>query len=145
MLRKIVRAIKRGGDNIDWVHNEDLRAYVRGLLSPAFQLEPKIAGVSLEVVLVLVKKRKPEDLEQAKKMATPLVEAWMFQQFAANTRGHVAVGTDGKHTIPVSTSGLKWGGIIPADILATLTADDGPGLDDPLLAAAEAAAPLPGE
>lgn len=140
LLRKFLRGKKRDA-TIDWIRNDDLRQHVTTLMAAAFQLDRNMAQFSLEVVLLLVDKQHPEDLELAKKIATPLAEAWMLQQYAANREGKIAL--DSRTWVPVAPSGLKWGGIIPADVMERLTQEDAPAVDDPLEAAAASAVALP--
>lgn len=65
ILRKLLRQQKKD-TRINWVHNEELRAYLRVSLDVVFALDEKVGRIALEAFLSYVNGIGADDIEKAK-------------------------------------------------------------------------------
>lgn len=121
ILRKLLRQQKKD-TRINWVHNEELRAYLRVSLDVVFALDEKVGRIALEAFLSYVNGIGADDIERAKALVNPQIDEWMVHQMPAVLEGKVAVAPG--QWVPVQTSGLRHGGIIKDEQLRSLVEDE---------------------
>lgn len=131
ILRRLFLQKKDDG-GVDWVNNEELRAYVRVSMDTVFALDEKVGRVALEGFLSFAngmfgkkqmnKARRVDDVNKVKTLINPFIDEWMVHKMPAVLEGKVALAPG--HWVPVKTSGLRFGGIIKDEQMRNLVADE---------------------